>query len=113
MFYLLLFSALVLERPTLSYAQGMVESNLKVNAVGKAKEKGAWQVREKYWGKVPATIEEQALQNEKIMDELLNADNDIFEALIRYNAGSNRKAGLKYAKKVRKKALEVSLLEVI
>lgn len=106
--------AFQLERPHITLAQGLVESNLNPYAIGKVKEKGAWQVIEKEWGRVPKGMDKQALQNEKILNELLEDSNqNLFEALVKYNSYKNRKAGVKYARKVRRTAIEVSLIDYL
>ena len=100
-----------LERPELTLTQGLLESNLNTRAVGKAGEKGAWQVREKYWGKVPKTFKGQADQAEDILNELLETSNgDLRVALRKYN-GSGTKAH-RYANQVCKRTLERCLMFV-
>lgn len=100
-----------LERPHLTIAQGMVESGLNQYAIGKSKEKGAWQVREKYWGKVPNKLHEQAQQSERILNELLRESrNDLYTAITKYN-GSGPEA-VRYTKVVRKRTIERVLLKV-
>jgi soluble lytic murein transglycosylase-like protein len=114
MFLAVSLMAVPLERPVLTHAQGQVESNLNPKAKGKAGERGAWQVLPREWGKVPKTLLGQARQSESILNELLAENsNDVFEALIKYNSFKNRKKGIEYAKKVRLRALEVSLIELI
>lgn len=94
-----------LKRPHLTEVQGYVESNMNSKAIGKVKEKGAWQVREKYWGKVPRKLIDQAKQAERILDELLKANNNnLHTSVMRYNG-----AGIKarsYANKIRKRTFE-------
>lgn len=98
-----------LKRPEIVISQGHIESGMNRFAVGKTREKGAFQVREKYWGKVPRDLKGQMLQNEDIMDELLEANDDCLEtALVRYN-GRGRKAR-EYAKKVIRGAIEVAII---
>ena len=102
----------------LQVAIGMTESGMKLTAQSKNGKrfgyKGAFQVIEKEHGKVPKGLFGQLKQNEKILEELLEeTNNDPMESLVKYNSYKNRKAGLRYAKKVRKKAFEVSLLEVL
>ena len=111
----ILFSSLIgspqLERPHLTLAQGYIESNMNRKAVGKKGEKGAWQVREKYWGKVPKDLLGQAKQAERILNgRSLENCNSMHIALIRYN-GRGRAAVL-YANKVRQKAIEIALMFV-
>lgn len=98
-----------LERPHLTIAQGLVESNLDSRAVGTSGEKGGWQVIEKYWGKVPTGIVSQARQSERILNEIReNNLCGLFDALVAYN-GTGRKA-VKYARKVRKCAIELAMI---
>ena len=101
---------LVLSSFVLATAQGLVESNLNPWAVGKANERGAWQVIEKYHGKVPATLPEQCRQYTKVMDGLVSEHGAVEKAIIRYN-GSGVKAK-RYCQRVQKKALELTLLGV-
>ena len=106
-------NAVPLERPVLTIAQGQVESRLNPKAVGKAGERGAWQVMEKTWGKVPKKLDGQARQAERILQELISENKgDHFEALVKYNSYHNRKAGVKYACKVRKRAFELATIGV-
>ena len=110
-FILSTFLLLSLQRPSLTIAQGIVESELNPKAVGKANEKGAWQVQEKHWGKVSPCILQQAKQHEQIMNYLI-AENEgnVSKAIMRYN-GSGEKTK-KYLAKVTKKAFELELLGV-
>jgi hypothetical protein len=95
-----------LQRPELTIAHGIIESNLNPRAIGKMKEKGAWQVREKFWGKVPDDIFAQAKQHERILNTLIKeSNNDLSKAISRYN-GKGRKAQI-YAKKVIRKTFEL------
>ena len=101
--------ASAIKRVELVTAQGIVESNLHPFVIGKDKEKGAFQVIERLHGKVPKDTFKQIKQNEEILDELLEEVNhDTFKATMRYN-GSGQKA-VRYAKKVRRLALEISML---
>lgn len=94
-----------LKRPALTIPQGIVESGLNTKARGKAGEKGAWQVREKYHGKVPKRLIDQGKQAEKILDELLKTtEGDMLKALSRYNGSG--KAADRYAAKVRQRAFQ-------
>jgi hypothetical protein len=80
-------------------------------AKGKCNEKGAWQVRECYWGKVPKDLKGQAFQAERILNELLESNNsNMYTAVAKYN-GSGA-ASFKYASKVRKYAIESALMRV-
>lgn len=103
-----------LQRPELTIAQGYVESGMKAKARGKAGELGAWQVIEKYYGKVPKKLHQQAKQAESILNELLtdNAD-DLEKALQFYNSRKNTKAGKRYVAKVRQEAFRVCLLDIL
>ena len=97
------------KRPALMGAIAVVESNGDPKAVGdNGASKGAFQVQSKHWGKVPATAVEQALQAERILEELLSSrralrrgDSRLRVALARYNGG-DRPPGIsyKYADKV-------------
>jgi len=73
-------------------------------AVGdKGKSKGAWQVQEKHWGKVPLTAVEQALQAERILEELVASvpQGDLRCALAKYNGGTTPpKVSWKYADRI-------------
>jgi len=101
---------LVLSSFVLATAQGLVESNLNPWVVGKAKEHGAWQVIEKYHGRVPATILGQFWHYTAIMDGLITEYKTVEKAITRYN-GSGEKAR-RYCRRVQKKALELTLLGV-
>lgn len=84
-------------------AISIVESNGTPWAVGKSGEKGAFQVLEKDWGLVSKNPTEQAMQAEKILDELLQASQNERHALAKYNGGSRpNKRAWKYADKVLK-----------
>ena len=100
-----------LERPELTIAQGILESNLNTKAIGRAGEKGAWQVREKYWGKVPKSFKGQADQAEDILKELLEANNGNLRVALRKYNGSGTKAH-RYANQVCKRTLERCLMFV-
>lgn len=98
--------------PLLSVSIGHVESGMNPLAVGKAHEQGAFQVRAKYWGKVPNGIRGQMAQHDAILRELLEAcGQDVMTATERYN-GSGRKAK-QYARKVRQRSLELAILETL
>lgn len=100
-----------LKSPVLVKAQGIVESRLNPYAKGDGgKSHGAFQVQPRHWGRVPkGDLFAQARQNERIMDELM-CEVDPMYALERYN-GSGPKAR-EYARKVRREALQIALLEV-
>ena len=97
------------KRPALMAAIAVVESNGNPKAVGdNGASKGAFQVQAKHWGKVPTTATEQALQAERILEELLSSarhlrrGNTRFHvALARYNGGDRPpRISYKYADKV-------------
>lgn len=48
---------------------GWCESGLDPHAIGQHGERGAWQVIPALWGEVPATLEEQAVQADRIYAE--------------------------------------------
>ena len=98
-------------RASLIEGQGIVESGLNRFAVGKAGEKGIWQVQKRFWGEVPRDVSGQLKQHNRIMDSLMKANNGNLEiAITRYN-GRGKKAKAYYAK-VRKKTIEVELIGV-
>lgn len=107
-----------LERPHLTIAQGLVESGLNPYAQSKNGKrfgyKGAYQIISKEWGPVPKTLRKQAYQAENVLNVLLEeSDGDLMLALEKYNCYKNTKAGRRYAEKVRRKAFEIALLEVV
>lgn len=74
------------KRPTLMAALAVQESNGTPWAVGdNGKSKGAFQVQPRHWGKVPVDAVAQALQAEKILDELLARRGRLRPAIIAYN----------------------------
>lgn len=100
-----------LDRPALTLAQGYTESGMNIKAVGKKGEKGAFQVIEKHWGKVPKTWKKQADQNQEIINELLDVCNgDIKKAVTKYN-GKGKDARI-YTAKVFKKAISIHILDI-
>ena len=93
--------------PKTMAAIAIVESNGTPWAKGKAGERGAWQVIDKHWphGPVPKHPVNQALQAEKILDELVAASprGSLRLALARYNGGDKPPAqSWRYAEKVLK-----------
>lgn len=91
------------KNPKLMAAIAIKESNGRPRAVGDSgASKGAWQVQEKHWAKVPPTATEQALQAEKILEELVASSRGrLLQALSRYNSGKpNSRIGKRYAKNV-------------
>lgn len=96
------------KRPALMAAITVKESNGNPKAIGDAGEaKGAFQVWDKHWGKVPSTASEQALQAERILDELVDGTprGSLRCTLAKYNGGTRPpRAAYKYADKVMKLA---------
>lgn len=91
-------------RPILA-AVAVVESNGTPTAKGKASEKGAFQVIEKHWGPVSESPVQQALQAERILEELAasNARGSLRckATLARYNGGSEPpRSSRRYAERV-------------
>jgi hypothetical protein len=70
----------------------------------KGKSKGAFQVQERHWGKVPKTMKGQMEQHDKILVELLESVGET-KGIMAYN-GSGYKAK-RYYKKVRKQSFEL------
>ena len=89
------------KNPHLMAAIAIKESNGRPKAVGDSgASKGAWQVQEKHWNKVPPTATEQALQAEKILEELVGSTprRSLYHGLEKYNTGRvGTKAGKRYA----------------
>lgn len=88
------------KNPKLMAAVAVRESNGNPKAVGDGgASKGAWQVQEKHWAKVPTTATEQALQAEKILEELVaSSQGRLQSGLEKYNTGRvGTKAGKRYA----------------
>jgi len=90
-------------RPKIA-AIAAVESNGRPWAVGdKGASKGAWQVQGKHWGKVPMSAVEQALQAERILEELVASEprGSLRCALAKYNGGTKPPAiSYRYAARV-------------
>ena len=57
---------------------------------------GAWQANQKFWGKVPYNPVGQALQSERILEELVSDEPNIVKALNTYGGESDKIKG-KYA----------------
>jgi hypothetical protein len=93
------------KRPRLAAAQAVVESNGRKDAIGKANEKGVWQIIESEWGIVPEDLSGQAYQWEKIMEGLLNERGNLRQALSAYNGDFSGD----YYRKVMKKVNEVPI----
>ena len=114
MITLLLSSMLMfygIQRPQLVEAQAMVESSMNPYARGKHGEKGAYQVIEKHWGKVPTNLYLQTKQNEAIINSLGGGHPyGVHNAVLRYNgAGAQARC---YRRTVFAKALRISLLGI-
>ena len=92
------------KRPDLMAAVAVVESNGNPHAVGDSgASKGAYQVQEKHWGKVPDSPVDQALQAERILEELVasNARGSLRRALAKYNGGDRPpRVSYRYAQRV-------------
>jgi len=90
-------------RPKIA-AIAAVESNGTPWAVGdKGASRGAWQVQGRYWAKVPVGAVEQALQAERILEELVASEprGSLLRLLARYNGGTKPpKQSYHYAAKV-------------
>lgn len=87
------------KRPALMSAIAVKESNGDPKAVGDSgASKGAFQVQEKHWGKVPSDAVGQALQAERILEELLSSARHLRSGLARYNGGTKPpRAAYRYA----------------
>jgi hypothetical protein len=95
--------------PLITIATGVVESDMNPLAVGRAMEKGAFQVIERHWGKVPKDLWRQAKQHNSILGSLVaGSGGDVWKAVERYN-GSGPMARI-YVKKVQKQVIELALL---
>lgn len=79
------------KNPNLLAAVAVKESTGTPWAVGDSgKSHGAFQVQEKHWGEVPSDAVDQALQAEKILEELVRASRGrLRQGLARYNGGRN------------------------
>lgn len=90
------------KNPKLMAAIAAVESGGNPKAVGDSgASKGAFQVQGKHWGKVKDNALEQALQAEKILEELLVQRGRLRCALAAYNGGTRPNArAYKYADRV-------------
>ncbi len=78
------------KRPALMSAIAVKESNGDPKAVGDSgASKGAFQVQEKHWGKVPSDAVGQALQAERILEELVQSRRGhLRRGLAAYNGGT-------------------------
>lgn len=87
--------------PFLLAAIATIESNANPwSPKGAAGEQGAWQVRAKYWGHVPADVFGQAAQAERVIRTLIGQHGSLRKALIRYNGQGP--AARRYAERVLK-----------
>lgn len=103
------------KRPALMAAIAVKESNGDPAAVGdNGESKGAFQVQEKHWGPVSESPVQQALQAEKILEELVQASRGRHrQGLARYNGGTNPPTiSHRYAVKVLKLAKEAKQWEL-
>lgn len=98
----------VLTFPSLSISMGHVESGMNPKAVGRAGERGAFQVQAKYWGKVPKTLRGQMVQHDAVLLELLRECGELPLAVTRYNGQGTR--AKRYLGKVTREVLERELL---
>jgi len=90
------------KRPALMAAIAVVESNGNPKASGDSGEsKGAWQVQAKHWGKVSTDPVSQALQAERILEELLSSRRSLRSGLAQYNGGTRPpKISYRYADRI-------------
>jgi len=91
------------KKPALMAALAIRESNGNPLAVGDNKKaKGAFQVWPSHHGFVPSTASEQALQSERILEELVQSSRGSLRCgLSKYNTGkANSRVGRRYAKYV-------------
>lgn len=99
------------KNPRLMTAVALKESDGDPTAVGDSGlSKGAFQVQEKHWGSVPDTATEQALQAEKILDELVASSprRNLRSGLAKYNGGVKPpKSSYRYADDILKIKNEV------
>ena len=94
-------SVMQTKRPALMAAIAVKESNATPWAVGDSgRSKGAFQVQEQHWGVVPINPVEQALQAEKILEDLMRDGRrgKLRQILARYNGGGKPpKVSYRYA----------------
>jgi hypothetical protein len=98
------------KNPDLMTAIALKESNGNPKAIGDGNaSKGAFQVQAKHWGTVPNTATEQALQAEKILEELVQSSRGrLRSGLAKYNGGDKpSRVAFSYADKVIKLAKEI------
>lgn len=99
------------DRPKLVEAQGLIESGINKFARGKRGEKGAWQVIERYHGKVSGDIRLQMDQHLEIMSRLYKEKKGNIVATVKSYNGKGAGAS-RYYRKVCKKTLELQILGV-
>ena len=98
-----------LKRPRLAAAQAVVESNGDPAAVGKAGERGVWQIIEREWSAVPQDLRLQADQYERIMEGLIAEQRgSLRRALSTYNSGHPTRSA-NYASRVLQLVNEVKI----
>ena len=98
-----------LKRPRLAAAQAVVESNGNARAIGKAKERGVWQIIEAEWSAVPQDLRLQAQQYEQIMESMITEERGrLRQALSRYNSGHPTRSA-NYASRVLQLVNEVKI----
>lgn len=96
--------------PSLMAALAIVESNGDPSAIGDSGvSKGAFQVQERYWGPVSVNASEQAIQAERILEDLVqNSRGRLRCGLAKYNGGKRPPTvSFRYASRVLKKAKEI------
>ena len=92
--------------PVVAAAQAVIESQVKPAAVGRHHERGCYQVRERYWGKVSPRFDRQTQQHSVILTALLEENNhQLKRALRRYN-GSGLRA-VRYERRVARAIAEI------
>ncbi|NTV50958.1 MAG: lytic transglycosylase domain-containing protein [Geobacteraceae bacterium] len=80
------------KRPRLMAAIAAVESNGSPKAIGKAGERGAWQVMPFFHGDVPADPAGQMMQSEQLLDELLDQHGGNIKRAVKAYNGDGVKA---------------------
>ena len=103
-------AVLATKKPSLMAAIAIKESNGNPGAIGdNGASKGAFQVQSKHWGVVPNDAIKQALQSERILEELSRASRGrLRRTLAMYNGGANPPAkSYRYADSVIKIARSI------
>lgn len=96
--------------PKVAAAQAVVESRVNPKAIGKRREKGAYQVIEKHWGKVADRLELQTKQHSNILSDLLEENHgSLYRAVKSYNGVG--KSSIKYADAVLKNMAEIGMAQ--